>query len=128
MFAVAVAYHAFYYLYGMPTGGDVGIHARESVHLFETVRRDLPQDAVLAFARPRVIALFGERKATIWPAEGGAEKAWDYFDEVGVTHLVIARPESGLKYPEFLRFYDRPPPPFLEPLHANNHFTIYRYR
>lgn len=96
-----------------------------TVELFQAVQRVLPEDSVIAFAKPRVMALFTGIRSTRWPSEGGLPAALRYFDEAGVTHLIVARPESGLIYPEYLRFDQGEHPPNLQKVFENDHFVIF---
>jgi hypothetical protein len=95
------------------------------VALFEAVQK-LPKDAIVIFRKPRAMALFGQRRSAVWPQKADERTAWKNFAQLGATHLVIPRKASGLNCPDYLRYDRGPPPPFLQPVFANDHFTIYR--
>jgi hypothetical protein len=81
----------------------VGPAAKESTEMFAYVREHTPSDAVLVFRKPRVLALLGERAATIWPDGAAIGDSWCYFDEVGASYLIVTKPESGLETPGLFR-------------------------
>jgi hypothetical protein len=102
-----------------------GIHMPESQSMFTFVREEFPADAIVAFRKPRVMALYGERTGTIWPEYSDVADTQRYFHDVGVTHYILGKPESGLKYPEWLRFDLHPAPPFFRLIFENAHFLVY---
>jgi hypothetical protein len=104
-----------------------GVGTPESVQLFNAIRAQLPKDAVVVFRKSRAMALFGQRRSTVWGRRVNEETAWRNMEELGATHLVIPRSETGLDVPDYLRYdLKSPPPAFLEPVFANDHFTVFR--
>lgn len=122
---IALGIHLAYFIDPLPRKPPSGIHLPQSVELFGAVQRLISEDAIIAFRKPRILALLAGRKSTIWPSEGGLPAALRYFDEAGVTHLIVARPESSLIYPEYLRFDQNEIPPYLQRIFENDHFIVF---
>lgn len=127
---VAVYYLGFYAVV-MAEGKPIvhGPHVPQSVEMIDFVRTELPEDAIVIFRKPRVMALFGEKASAIWPRSSGkanAESAWNYFAKIGATHLVVAKEGSGLSHANYLRYDLLPSVDYLTPVFNNDHFTIYR--
>jgi hypothetical protein len=119
-------YHGGYYLTAKAAPLQ-GVSTPQSVQLFNAVRAQLPKDAVVVFRKSRAMALLGQRRSAVWARRVDEETAWRNMAELGATHLVIPRSETGLDAPDYLRYdLKSPPPAFLEPVFANDHFTVFR--
>jgi hypothetical protein len=119
-----LAYHVGYYLTAEPLDTSRGIHHPQSIQLFDAVRTQLPKNAIVIFRKPRVMALYAQRRSAVWPKAADERLAWQNLAQLGATHLVIPYGDSGLDYPDYFRF-DQWSPNFLEPGFANEHFVIY---
>jgi hypothetical protein len=71
-----------------------GVEKRESVELFEFLRQKTPADSVIVFRRPRVAALYTGRRSLVYHKTERPDQLWDFFREVGATHLVVAKDDS----------------------------------
>ena len=119
-----LTYHVGYYLTAEPRDTSRGIHHPQSIQLFDAVRTQLPKNAIVIFRKPRVMALYTQRRSAIWPRAADERLAWQNLAQLEATHLVIPYGDSGLDYPDYFRF-DQGSPSFLEPGFANEHFAIY---
>ena len=120
-----LTYHVGYYLTAEPLDTTRGIHHPQSIQLFDAVRTQLPKNAIVIFRKPRVMALYTQRRSAVWPKAADERLAWQNLAQLEATHLVIPYGDAGLDYPDYFRF-DQGPPSFLEPGFANEHFAIYR--
>jgi len=101
-----------------------GAHVPESRALFRHVRDHTPPDAVLIFRKPRILALYTDRRASMCQAPRRNDDLWRYIRRIGATHLVVS---SRLDRPFMKRFADRNAAR-LERTFSNAHFTLYRIR
>jgi hypothetical protein len=123
--AAFLLYHAGYYLTAKAAPIE-GVSTPQSVQLFNAVRAQLPKDAVVIFRKSRAMALLGQRRSAVWARRVDEQTAWKNMAELGATYLVIPRSETGLDVPDYLRYdLKSPPPAFLEPVFANDHFTMF---
>ncbi|MBI5365831.1 MAG: hypothetical protein HZA54_02240, partial [Planctomycetes bacterium] len=94
--------------------------------LFAYVRAELPRDAVLLFRKPRALALFTGRGATMYddPAAGTDLGAW--VRTAGVTHVAVGRGfdlDRAALAPWIARNEER-----LDRLWGNGEFEVWRVR
>jgi uncharacterized membrane protein len=101
-----------------------GVERPEAQALFEYVREKTPADAVLVFSKPRALALFTGRRASLARTPASDQELWRYLRDIYATHFVVGRPFPGSD--EFLQtFADRNAEQFLE-VFRNRDFTVYR--
>lgn len=97
-----------------------GITDGETIDLFDYVRAHSDQKDVLVFFKPRALALYTGRRASIYPRAGGDEEIWSYFDRIQATHFISGGDDPAW-WAEFLdRNASR-----LTLLHANARFRLY---
>lgn len=56
--------------------------------LFGQIRATLPAEAVVIARKPTVIALFGERRASIWPKHADDAQFIAYMNSIGARYIV----------------------------------------
>lgn len=111
-----------------------GVAKRESVELFDYVRRTTSDKDVLVFIKPRALALFTERKASVYHRPASDQALWEYFGQIGATRLVVAENDEAFKTAEepemlaFLRAFAQRNRERLEPMYTNRDFTVYRIK
>jgi hypothetical protein len=103
-----------------------GVAAAESVAMFAFVRQRTGAGDVLLFRKPRALALFTGRPATVYRPGSNDEELWALMERAGVTHVVVSRvfweDEQYLR-PFLARYATR-----FESLYANADFTVLRLR
>jgi hypothetical protein len=109
----------------------VGIEARESQDIFAYVRNRIPEGALVAFEKPRVLALFTGKRSTIWdpvpegPPDLAATILLNDFLEREVGYLLVS---SGGGVPIRPRwFQEGPVQDAFELQHATRHFQVWRF-
>jgi hypothetical protein len=103
-----------------------GVEKKESVELFEFIRRNTPESSVLISHKPRLLALFTDRNSSIyrWSDEPG--NLLDYFDRISATHVVVARESSGIVEAKgFVDWVESNPDKF-KIIFENPDFHVYR--
>jgi hypothetical protein len=109
-----------------------GIAKAESVALFDYVRRETPDDGVVIFIKPRVMALLASRKASAYHMPTDHAVLWDYFSRIGATHLVVVENDvafAGAEDPArlaYLREFAKAGVARLRLVFANADFSVYR--
>ncbi len=107
-----------------------GICKAESVALFDFVSRKTPDDAVMIFVKPRVIALLGSRSASAYHTPADDAALWDYFRRIGATHLVVIENDAAFAGAEdparltYLRRFARNHADRLRTVFANADFRV----
>lgn len=78
-------------------GGGDGVTNKASQGLFEFIENEIPDSAVISFAKPRVLALMTGKKTTLRPNKHSTySEVIPYFKEVGVTHVIVPNRSTGL--------------------------------
>lgn len=107
---------------------------QESVALFDHLRATTSDKDVLVFIKPRVLALFTNRKASVYHRPTNDAELWDYFRQIGATRLVVAENDAAFKESEepealaFLRAFAQRNRERLEPVYSNRDFTVYKIK
>ncbi len=102
-----------------------GPYSRDATELFTYVKEDTDAEAVFAFRKPRVLALYTGRSATAYPKDATAEEILEHFDSVGVTHVIVKLTEErDLQY--LVPMIAGRPESFSE-LFRNDSFVVYSY-
>jgi hypothetical protein len=91
------------------------------VALFDFVRRETPPDAVLIVRRPRALALYTERRASVYhSADDPALLA--YFRQVQATHVVVGPFDATPLLPDLVRRH----PEEFEPVYEGVEYRVFR--
>jgi len=87
--AILISYAGQYTTSGFgliaPSIGDVS-----SIRLFHVVQTATPSTAVFVIAKPRTLALFTGRRASVYH-QGQDDELWSYVRAIHATHLVVGR-------------------------------------
>ena len=71
---------------------------------FDAIRSHTPRSALLLASDPTSVALFADRRATVWPAKPSDAEVLDHVRAAGVTHLLLRPPASPVDDADFERF------------------------
>ncbi|NOZ00815.1 MAG: hypothetical protein GXP54_02870 [Deltaproteobacteria bacterium] len=99
-----------------------GVHKAESLDLFRFVRSKLPGDATILFAKPRVLALFTERKSTGVLLPASDEEIEDVLKTFDVSYVILSRwsaPDTRYMLPFVMRHKAR-----FHLIYANKDFKV----
>lgn len=107
----------------------LGIAKSETRQLFDYVKNETGENDVFLFRKPRALALFTGRKATIWHPEPDDEKLWSYFRQISATYLILGPKYFETYYDQgfISKFVNRNPDRF-EETYSNPDFRVYRIR
>ena len=64
------------------------VTAPQTTQLFRSIKARLPADAVLLARKPTIVALFTDRRATIWPLAFTDAQLFDYMQSVRADYVV----------------------------------------
>lgn len=109
-----------------------GVMKPESQALFEHLRKTTSNTDVLVFIKPRALALFTGRKASVYHCPLHDQDLWDYFHQIHATRLVVAENDAafaGAEQPQtlaFLRAFVDRNRKRLEPECSNADFSVYK--
>jgi hypothetical protein len=101
-----------------------GIGKKESVALFDYVRRQTPPDAVILFQKPRAMALLTGRRSSALHVPHDDQEAWRYLRRIGATHVVADR-DLFSRGPSVVRTVAQRWPDRLREVYRNKDFTVY---
>jgi len=124
-----------------------GVEKKESVELFNFVRKHTPHDSVFIFRKPRVLALYTDRRSSAYYIpRNNKDELWAYINKINATYIIettIAKDDqpkedaSKLTNPvepvnledskEYLDFIDRNRN-MLETVFENADFRVYRIK
>ncbi|MBI4598445.1 MAG: glycosyltransferase family 39 protein [Candidatus Omnitrophica bacterium] len=101
-----------------------GVAQRETVELFDYIRRDTDPSSVIVFAKPRVLSLYTGRRSAVYPLTSDGREIVAYLRRIGAAY-VVASPifftDQSLLQPVLQRHAA-----LFEPVYANAVFTMYR--
>jgi len=111
-------------------GIDIGIAKKETVEMFEYVKKRTNKSDVFIFQKPRVLSLFTGRIASGY--HWGDEHLWKYIQQINASYLIVTRHNVGGLWPiddqVYLRgFVEKYKETFRE-IYANEDFKVYRIR
>lgn len=108
-----------------------GVTRAESVELFDYVRAHTRPDDVIVFVKPRAMALFTQRRCSVYHQPARDEELWDYFGRIGARYLVVVRRDAAMQGAErdevleYLRGFAARNRDRLAPVWANEDFAVY---
>jgi len=102
-----------------------GVNKNESLELFEFIRQNTSENSVLISRKPRLLALFTNRDASIYAWRGSPKNLLEYFDKIEATHIVLAKKSSGIgDVKEYANWVENNPDKF-EHIFENSDFHVY---
>lgn len=122
--AILVSYAGQYAKSGFgPIAPSIG--GVSSIRLFHFVQTATPSTAVFVIAKPRTLALFTDRRASVYH-QGRDDELWSYFRAIRATHLVVGRffPTDRTILTPFVARHRGA----LAVVYTNPDFTVYRIR
>jgi hypothetical protein len=106
-----------------------GVHKKESLEVFEFIRQSTPEDSVLITSKPRVFALFTDRKSSVYPwPPYTPENLLNSLGRLSATHVVTTKKTSGIS--ELKEFTDWvwSNPEYYEIIFENTDFRVYQIK
>ena len=101
-----------------------GVSAPTSVELFRYLRESTDPNAVLIFRRPRALALYTGRSASVYHRTEHDSELWEYFRQIGATHIVVGRVFDSDR--AYLQPFVQRNEGALELVYSNTDFWVYR--
>ena len=101
----------------------IGPQEKESVEAWDYVKNNTPKDAIIAFEKPRALALYSDRK-TIGPINEKPEEIQSKLKDVGVNYILTNIDLPNKFTDKFIDKYDKE----LEFIWINSKFHLYRLK
>jgi hypothetical protein len=98
-----------------------GVEKAETVAFFRYVRDHTEPGAVFVCRKPRALALYGGRPASVYHRQGDAHDLWRYFRDIRASYLVLSPPDRP-----FWRDFVQAQTPQLRRVYANPDFELFR--
>jgi hypothetical protein len=105
-----------------------GITKSEARQFFDYVKRETNENAVLIFRKPRALALFTGRKASIWHQPKDDQELWNYIQQINATYLIVGPRHLDPAGQEFFRGFVARRVDRLEATYENADFQVYRIK
>ena len=99
-----------------------GVTSEESVALFDFVRTETEEDAVILFRKPRALALFTGRSAS-YKRAGRSHKMLEYLEKIGAGYVIVSPKEQDRRY--LRKFMERNRSNF-ELVYASENYSVHR--
>jgi len=91
---------------------------------FKWIKANTPADAVIAFAKPRALALYTDRKGFSNPHDQDIAPMHVDFMKAGVTHFLVSKSLSDESFMRYIRLSQNR----MERIWGNDEFDLYRLR
>ena len=101
-----------------------GIGKKESLELFRFIKENTQKKDIIIFRKPRALALFTGRKASVYYRADGEQELWDYFYRIKANYVITGKPfwaDYAYLRPLLARYPDR-----VQPVYANADFEVFR--
>ncbi|NQT16178.1 MAG: hypothetical protein HQ582_25700 [Planctomycetes bacterium] len=108
----------------------VGPLTAKSVEMFDYIADKTDPDAVVVFVKPRVMSLYTSRDSSVYHHADDDQQLWDYFGQIGVTHVVVVKRDEVIGQAEdpalleYLRGFVARNGERFTPVFANGDFTV----
>jgi len=105
-----------------------GVEKKETRDMFNFIRDNTPQDSITIFRKPRILALYTNRKSSVYHEVENPEELWLYFKKIGATHLIVKPNSSNFVekdyFLETLQYYRNA----LTQIYQNPNFEVYEIK
>lgn len=98
-----------------------GFAKNKATALFDYIKKATDKNDVFIFRKPRVLALFAERSASVYHKPKSDGELWDYFNKIGADYIV-----TGPFDEPFFQFFVEKFKNNLKEVYANPAFKVYR--
>lgn len=103
-----------------------GIGNKETKELFNYISKETRLENIFIFSKPRVLALYTGRSASVYHCTSDDRGLRNYFDKIGADYVIVGRVfDRDMKY--LKPFIERHKQSF-EEVYSNQDFTVYRIR
>jgi len=102
---------------------DKGVGKKETIELFEYIKKNTDGGDVFIFRKPRVLSLFTERSAGVYHRPDNYKDLWSFFNRIGATYLIVSSID-----PEFLHLFVGKYEDRFEEMYSNVDFKVYKIR
>lgn len=99
---------------------------KESIELFEYIKRNTEERDVFIFRRPRVLSLFTGRDASVYHQAQNDKELWDYFREINASYIIVGKIFGEDEY--FLRPFVERNKDNLREVYFNSDFKVYKIK
>lgn len=113
-----------------------GIERNESKELFQYLRAHTHPDEIIIFRKPRALALFTDRRASVYPRPSDNSStsdgtAWNYFHDIQASYLIVgttawARNSRSIQDTQWERQFVERYKECFEEVFVNADFTVYK--
>jgi len=103
-----------------------GIGKKEAKELFDYVNGNTQKSDVFIFQKPRALALYTGRSASVYHCPDDYMELWKYFKDIGAVYIVAGEPfDTDRRY---LRLFIEKHRNHLEAVYSNRDFKVYKIK
>lgn len=103
-----------------------GVAQPETQQLFDYVQREIGQDEVVIFSKPRALSLFTGRAAATWHYAREDSELWDFFRQINASYLIVGGANVVINPQTFIQNFAARNQARLQETFANADFRVYR--
>lgn len=103
-----------------------GISQPETTQFFDYVKRQMSDNDVIIFVKPRALALFTGKKTSFYPVLSDDKDIWGYFQKIKATHLVVGPSDTEPYDREFLSKFVSKYQSNFEVVYSNTEYNVYK--
>jgi len=105
-----------------------GIVKPETREMFDFIRENTSEDAVIVFRKPRVLACYTNRQSAVFHEPLPGEDLADWFDSIGADYLALGPFSVPELNPEFIHAWVAQHSSRVESVFSNRDFEVYRLK
>ncbi|MDP2920948.1 MAG: hypothetical protein Q8O12_01075 [Candidatus Omnitrophota bacterium] len=101
-----------------------GVAKKETIELFDYIKNNTQKSDVLIFKKPRALALYTGRQASVYYCPQDARDLWRYFRDINAAYLIAGEPFDTDR--AYLRPFADKYKNNLSRVYSNPDFTVYK--
>ena len=103
-----------------------GIGKKETIELFDYIKRNTRKEDIFIFQKPRALALYTGRSASACDYSQRNEDLWKYFQSINASYLIVGEPFETDR--SFLRYFVKKYSNNFEAVYSNPDFKVYKIK
>ncbi len=103
-----------------------GIGKKETRELFDYIRKNTQKNDIFIFQKPRALALYTDRNASVYHCAWDYKELWKYFKEIHVSYIIAGEPFEDDR--KFLRPFVEKYRNNFEETYSNPDFKVYKIK
>lgn len=103
-----------------------GIGKKETIELFDYIKKNTEKNDIFVFQKPRALALYTDRKASVYHCPQDYKELWKYFNDINASYVISGEPFYEDR--TYLRLFVEKYKNNLEEVYSNQDFKVYKIK